>query len=130
MGNAPRDYAFNRAIAADLDKPPPEYLLFYNTSNQVIEAIYPVQFEPAQVRKIRMRLEQEGDLKAIVHAFIPLIGDRQGHGPRLTIVEMVSDHKFYMKYSPGDQALWIKPDKYPEELAYAQNLWGNGEEEQ
>lgn len=126
---APHDSDLLKAIGFQLHEPPPEQIVFFGTDNQVLDVFYPAQFNRAEIQASRSEFEKRDALKAIVHAYIPLISDRETRGPRVTFIEMVAGHRLYAQHTPSSRSMWTDPAQYPAELAYAQKLWGNGKED-
>ena len=120
---SPDDPAFNRTVRQEISGTVGERVIFIDKNNQVLEAVYPVQFHTGEIERLRRQFEDQGVLKGIAHIAAEHLGET---GPRVTTVEYLPDGSWYgINYIPT-QMHW--GGDFQDALAKTRALLGQGEE--
>ena len=119
----PKDQPLNRLIHQELEgSAPGEKMLFIDTENHIREAVYPKEFHTGELERVRERLEQAGELKAVVHIAAVALGH---HGPRVTYVDYLPDNWIYSIAWRPPLFSWDPTDEETQEEF--KKFFGNGD---
>jgi hypothetical protein len=94
--HSPDDAAFNRVLREEVEQTNHnERVIFIDTDNNVREAVYPSEFTTGVLQAVRQRLEDSGQLKAVIHISAHVLGGPGGRGPRTSVVEYLPTQEWY-----------------------------------
>ena len=119
---SPDDPAFNKVVRAEIEGTrADERVVFIDMQNEVREAVYPSEFSSGELLRIRTRLDGLGELKAVVHISATVLGDRDGHGPRTSLVEYLPTGQNYAAHLERPRMTWIRMDDKSSQQALAKS---------
>lgn len=109
MKKSPHDLTFNHLVRDELlGTSLGEKVLFIDIENTIREAVYPREFQTGVLQAVRKRLEDAGELKAVVH----IAAISKGHrGPRTSLVEYLPDNWVYSVLSTSPSVSWSPVDE-------------------